>query len=481
MHTFIKVHGDYYLASSVQKYINIYNKEFFNKPVKKSHQALFNKGCMYIDKTTKKPVPKSFHDVFTIKSNTNIEAILLLFYTESDLRKRKPLKIPRITRHSLRTVYGGGDGAVNLNYIDTDWRRNVYKYKDNNDQNQYIIKIAKNHDYSCAYEDEAMIYKSLGVRNDIVKYFNKGLGNQISINNNNDGDIVVAIPPQDIPYAECSYIVLEYAKDYHDFYDFITDTCYRVTPMRDGIRSCLVVFNEIMNTIHKYNQSHGFFHGDLHGRNVKVKKEYESVKVKLFDFDFSGIVKLSDNSVSNYISSNMMIYNLKLNDKPLFKESISNTGGPQKNGCRKIEINGGIQNTDLSAFMYVFDYFRLLFSTILHFVQIYVEDSANNSKHIKLKELIDILKNNNSVISMNNDLYTHIVTWYEKNTTVRWKECFKRDYFCNMIYNPASNVGQNPHQPPSATKSQPEKTLSYQLNHLKEILSSGDISSFSSS
>ena len=477
MHTFIKVHGDYYLASSVQKYINIYNKEFFNKPVKKSHQALFDKGCMYIDKTTKKPVPKSFHDVFTIKSNTNIEAILLLFYTESDLRKRKPLKIPKITRHSLRTVYGGGDGAVNPNYIDTDWRRNVYVF--NNDQNQYIIKIAKNHDYSCAYEDEAMIYERLGEQNNIVKYFSQGVGNQISINNN--GIIDVEIPQQDIPCAECRYIVLEYAGDYHDFYDFITETCGN-EQIGAGIQSCLVVFNKIMETIYSYNKSHGFFHGDLHGRNVKVKvkvnvnvQDVQDVQVKLFDFDFSGIVKSSN----NYISSNMMIYNLKLNDTPLFKDS-----SPQNNACRKIEINDEKIVTELSAFMYVFDYFRLLFSTILHFVQIYVEEDSkfpDREKHIKLKELINILKNNNSVDSRDKELYTHIVTWYEKNTTVRWKECFKRDYFCNMIYNPASNIGQNPQQPISATNTQPQATISQQLKHLKEILSSGDISSFSSS
>jgi hypothetical protein len=86
-------------------------------------------------------------------------------------------------------------------------------------------------------------------------------------------------------------------------------------------------------------------------------------------------------------------------------------------------------------FMYVFDYYRLLFSTLLE-----LQIEPKNAKSISTQDIVDKVN------------FDNIIHWYSEQTDIVWKDCFRKSAFCNNILNQIPN-GQTttPHTPEQQT------------------------------
>lgn len=465
MYKLIQTVGDYYVLSSIQNHINIYNNQskLLKKKTNKRHQEIYDRGCLYMDKTMKYPIIKSYNAVFKIGNNVNVKDILNLFYTDKELRKKSVLPRPKIIKNYKTYVQSGGNNFKHL--VASDPRRYVLINK----ANSYVIKIARHKDYTCAYEDEAKIYDELGKKDDVVKMYGSGkiTNNTINITFDNENIVINENDFQQLnlqkdEIANAQYIILENTNDYKDFYDYINDLN---NDKKNTIIQVLKVFHKIMETIKKYNNDLGFFHGDLHGHNVKVKGP-DNIKVKLFDFDFSGII-----NEKSIISRNITIYNLKNNTQPIFSCANDDT----INICEcETQFNNKSGITDIKTFMYKFDYFRLLLSTIIHL--------EHKFEKTKGESVINIIKENSPKDKPEDEqIFNKIIIWYETNVIPKWSFCFKNGYFC-------TNIWQTPHDRVELNKIQnnvktemTQKDLENHLDRLRLNRSSGDLSSIFSS
>jgi len=462
MYKLIQKVGDYHVLTSIQNHINLYNNQskLIKNKTNKKHQEIYDRGCLYMDKTMKYPTIKSYSTVFKISDNVNVKDILNLFYTDKELRKRSVLQRPKIIKNYKTYVQSGGNSFRHL--VASDPRRYVLT----NTANSYVIKIARHKDYTCAYEDEAKIYTELQKKNtdDVVKMYGSGKIIDNTINNEkiiiNEQDFEqLQLKSDEIKNAQ--YIILENTTDYKDFYDYINDLNSDKNK-NNTIIQVLKVFHKIMETIKKYNND-GFFHGDLHGHNVKVKVNDSEINVKLFDFDFSGII----NENNSIISRNITIYNLKKDQNLIFS-----CNKPSQNICEcKTQFNKPSGIDDIKKFMYQFDYFRLLLSTIIHLENIF--ENSNNGQSV-----VNIIKQNVPQQEEDKEIFDKIIKWYETNVIPKWSFCFKNAYFCTNIWETSPNHVelkkiQNESQGPQMTS----KDLVDHLNRLRLNPSSGDLSS----
>jgi hypothetical protein len=442
--------GDFYLLSSVQTHLLSKKPEVSKRYPKIStqiaskYQEIFDRGCMYMDENMSQPVNKHFYEVLKCK---NIKDVVDVFFTKEEIRNKPNLRLPKLlkTLKSYKGQRGGNNGTVK--YLSSDERRNVltYEYKDENDpvneKRSFVIKIAKDDHYSCAYKDESKIYeilckwngiKCIKTHNDVIRYYGSG---EVQKNEQN-GSIYISINQKDIILNNMKdeligkhYLVLENT-DTQEFMDFSE---YLKNNNNDN---CVIVFNKIMQTIKKKKDDYGFFHGDLHADNVKVKAieqnnddsysfnnvnnvnnaiQEEHIKIKLFDFDFSGFLP-TDGGLGK-ISRNILIYKLTHDNNKLFTD---NTQMNDKCG-NNVTINTQKQKGDINKFMFAFDYFRLLFSMILVF----------ESKTEKIN-----LDNYRVYIDEDDvDIYNIIINWYNIQVEQpQWKLCFRDNYFFESIF-----------------------------------------------
>jgi hypothetical protein len=467
--------GDYYTLSSIQNQINIYNKQSksLKKKTNKKHQEIYDRGCLYMDKTMKYPTVKPYNTVFKICDHVNVKDILNLFYTNKDLRNRSVvLRRPKIIDTYKTYVQSGGTNFKHV--VKSDPRRYVLT----NNEESYVIKIARHEDYSCAYEDEAKIYDALGNdKRDVVRKYGSGKVNDVlklSINNNETVIHKDELKLNNI-IENAQYIILENTIDYVDFYDYIDDFYDDRSDINSDktntIEHVLKVFHKIMETIKYYNTNCGFFHGDLQGHNVKVKVNGQEIKVKLFDFDFSGIIK---NDTNNIISRNISLYNLKKEKKSIF--SCKNQQSESLCDC-KIEFNMESGINDVKRFMYEFDYFRLLLSTIIHLENMFENTNVKES-------VADMVKRNAPRNEGDKPIFNKIIKWYETNVIPEWRFCFKKDYFCTNIWEtPPDSVELNKIQnvKQKMTQSEVKACLSRLRKERLKNPSSSDLSSTFSS
>ena len=460
MYKLIQTVGDYYVLESIQNHINLYNNQskLIKTKTNKRHQEIYDRGCIYIDKTMKYPIIKSYNAVFKISNNVNVKDILNLFYTDKELRKKSVLPRPKIIKNYNTYLQSGGNSFSHL--VASDPRRYVLT----NTDNSYVIKIARHKDYTCAYEDEAKIYNELGNnKDDVVQMYGSGKITNNTINNEkiviNENDFQ-RLKLQEDEIVNSQYIILENTKDYTDFYDYINDLNY---DKKNTIIQVLKVFYKIMETIKKYNNDYGFFHGDLHGHNVKVKVESpDNIKVKLFDFDFAGII----NEKKSIISRNITIYNLKKDTQPIF--SCANNETINICECKtQFNKNSGIE--DIKTFMYQFDYFRLLLSTIIHLEHKFEKTEGES--------VINIIKQNVPQQEQYKQIFNKIINWYETNVIPKWSFCFKNAYFCTNIWETSPDRVEFKKIPKNVKKEMTSKELVDHLNLLRLNPSSGDLSS----
>lgn len=467
MYKVIQTVGDYYVLSSIQNHINIYNNQskLLKKKTNKRHQEIYDRGCLYMDKTLKYPTIKSYNAVFKINTNVDVKNILNFFYTDKELRKKSVLPRPKIIKNYKTYQQSGGNSFRHL--VESDPRRYVLT----NTDNSYVIKIARHKDYTCAYEDEAKIYDELGNNDDIVKKYGSGkIESNLELTINNEKTIIKKEELQLTNIIEnAQYIILENTIKYGyvDFYDYINNLN---NDKNETIEKVFKVFHEIMKTLKKYNKNSGFFHGDLHGHNVKVLVNSDQIKVKLFDFDFSGIIKNQNDSI---ISRNITIYNLKKDQNLIFS-----CNDLSQNICEcktTFNIDSVVLNADIKNFMYQFDYFRLLLSTIIHLENIFENEEGES--------VINIIKKN---VPENEDkqIFNKIIKWYETNVIPKWSFCFKNAYFCTNIWQTPPNhveLKKMQKQNVNATQEMTQEDLAKHLDRLRLKRSSGDLSSIFSS
>jgi hypothetical protein len=474
---------DFFMLNSLQAHvINLNNQINKKRQVSKRYHDIFDKGCLFLDGSTTHPVIKPFQEVLKIHPSTNIADIIHLFFTKKQIRKKGDLPFPKIIKNA-KSYQRGGEGLSPLNISNS--RRNIYEYELSSPESSYIVKLAKHKIYSCAYKDEADIYiKMCNVNNrcdssngDVVKYISSGVvsNNTIKIN---ETDITLDGYKQDNPEIQnMQYLVLENT-DKLGFVDFKK----YIDKNRSTQTNIFKVFNEIMRVIKKYNNEFGFFHGDLHTSNVKVKVENGNgnslnIKVKLFDFDFAGILNPSPSPPQSpapnnaVISSNIMAY--KLTDskgQEMFQRSSRNSGStnPTNQSCEKVVMNNKYEYT--KNFMYVFDYYRLLFSTLLE-----LKIEPNDAKSIPSQDIADKVN------------FFNIIDWYSEQKDIVWKDCFRKSAFCKNIYEQAHVNSQTPQYIPRTPQQQTCKkceNISPKIEELRkkflERCQQGNISSCSS-
>lgn len=454
-YTFIRKIGDFLMLNSLQAHVNnLNNRNDKKRKVSKRYQDIFDRGCLFSDGSTTHPVIKPFQEVLKIHPSTNIADIIHLFFTKKQIRKKGDLPYPKIIKNAKSYQRGGEGGLSPLNISNS--RRNIYDYKLSNSESSYIVKLAKHKIYSCAYKDEADIYKTMCNANnrcassdgDVVKYIDSGI---VSSNENNYtikiNDEIISLPEISNPeIQDMQYLVLENTDKlgFVDFKEYIEAN-------ENNRTNIFKVFNEIMCVIKKYNNEFGFFHGDLHTSNVKVKvdKGNGNIKVKLFDFDFAGILNplKSQEPIPEkaIISSNIMAY--KLTDSKgenIFQKSSNISGStsanPESQSCEKVVMNKEYEYEYTKHFMYVFDYYRLLFSTLLE-LHIDPKNPKNAESLSAIKSLLQDEDNFN---------YT-IIDWYSKQEDIVWKDCFRKSAFCKNIYQAQVN-SQTPQQQQTCKK-----------------------------
>jgi hypothetical protein len=443
-YSFIRKIGDFLMLNSLQAHVNNLNNQNDKKrKVSKRYQDIFDRGCLFLDGSTTHPVIKPFKEVLKIHPSTNIADIIHLFFTKKQIRQKGDLPYPKIIKNAKSYQRGGEGGLSPLNISNS--RRNIYNYKLSNSELSYIVKLAKHKIYSCAYEDEAEIYKKMcNVNNrcdssdgDVVKYIDSGvvINNKIKINGT---DITLDGYKEDDPEIQnMQYLVLENT-DELDFVDFKT----YIDKNRSTQTNIFKVFNKIMLVIKKYNNEFGFFHGDLHTSNVKVKVKVDkrngnslNIKVKLFDFDFAGILNplksQSPTSENAIISSNIMAYKLTDSNK---KEIFQRSTKTESQSCEKVVMNKEYEYEYIKNFMYVFDYYRLLFSTLLE-----LQIEPKNAKSISTQDIApsDIV---------DKVYFENIINWYSQQKDIVWKDCFRKSAFCINIYEQAQVNNQTPQQ-----------------------------------
>jgi hypothetical protein len=82
---------------------------------------------------------------------------------------------------------------------------------------------------------------------------------------------------------------------------------------------------------------------------------------------------------------------------------------------------------DVKRFMYEFDYFRLLLSTIIHLENMFENTNVKES-------VADMVKRNAPRNEGDKPIFNKIIKWYETNVIPEWRFCFKKDYFCTNIW-----------------------------------------------
>jgi hypothetical protein len=164
-----------------------------------------------------------------------------------------------------------------------------------------------------------------------------------------NANILITLPNANI-YRDMSFLVLENCYNHQTLSNYV-----RREEDNNDTRS-YEAFKKTMKAVQELNTKVGFFHGDLHTDNVLIRENGEDIK--LFDFDFSAL--LGDNKI---ISNNLLLYNLTW--KPCtYVVNEECTLFIEENNVVKVQPKIDKTDFNINEFMFIFDYFRLLFSIL---------------------------------------------------------------------------------------------------------------------
>lgn len=465
---------------SIQKFLSgIGQKDIlFNENDKQRINTLYEKG--YFSRTFNKSNKQiklkqnSFLELFEkqIKNGNIMDKliVLYLFYPMNAIVGGTETLPEPIVVHSHNHKSGGGSGYTP--FRDDDPRRDVFSvivpsYEGVPEYNhgRFVMKISKMESYAQAYEDESNIYKYLLATadnqhtNHLVQLFASGYMKDLGKN-----QIMSKLSANFSKYDQNAYFLLmENTYDYMDFEKYIekqlesTEGTWSTQSMNVSLNNIFKAINAIKVTLNTFNDKYNFFHGDFHSGNVKVKTNNggnEITYVKLFDFDFSVILKNPP-----IISKNISVYGLQFDQKIMF-ERITDGNTTTLN----------LHPTDVKQFCYLFDYFRLWLSTIITILRYDKE---------KTQYILDTKYTNQSPESA----FLHYMNTSPHTTqhgSFKWHEHFRGSLFYNNIYcNIVTDCkSKSTSSNPSQSAPLPVQNLAERLNNL-EITSEDESSDFS--
>lgn len=330
-------------------------------------------------------------------------SILRLFYNLRDLTKTEfsPILVQHIGLTGYR--FGGGPRTTESpTIVSDDYRRTILSVAvtelkpDGFFDEHFILKISSHEDRIQGYRDEALIYDKLGLNPNVVRYYGSGNYRYVDGASLNILDKITFSKEQwssvfkdtQVLENEGFYILLENTLGYYDYEDYVKiklEKCFSSS------------FVKIFNTLKEIKSKSAFFHGDLHNNNVKINK---SLHVKLFDFDYSGIL-----GIKGHISKNFQNYKLKYNGLLL-------------------NLNNMVKTDDLQNFLFWFDVFRLWLSTSKSLQKVL---KINSSGDPKLYHMISVY-----------------YQWFQKMYDKQWHDYFMGDYFFVNIYSKSRSRSHAP-------------------------------------
>lgn len=369
---------------------------------------LWNKG--YVMKTVVSPDVTKYEKnkpFLNREVNDSIKFMILrLFYDFKNPEGALPPIFVTYSSHS-----GGNPTYVqSVTPFSDDYRRTVFGITameltpsgDIQDK-YYVLKLSKAESYTRAYVEEGKVYDALVSRSEVVKCYGHGSftfpssDSSVYTFGNTDGAVQLSIDktyfPEGYDTSESDpkyYLLLENTVGYYDYEDYLKLIA------EDKVSES---FDRIFNTLLTVSNKTGFYHGDFHNNNVKINDK----NVKLFDFDYAGVLNKTDLSQS-IISSNILHYSLQMQSTdgivPLFIEDRKNV---------VVNTKGGITNTILKNYLFLFDVFRMWLSACL---------TLNKSFHFSFKDLSNVCNNWINSDAFDND----------------WHSYFMKQYFFNHIY-----------------------------------------------
>jgi hypothetical protein len=358
-----------YLKNSIQQTIDIIQKKDDIKQVKtleKKINEIYNNGCLYKKDYEGKPEIRTFLEIFKIPKHVNPIDIVTLFFPLSFIKNTTTTKISRPTILEQKPKTGGG-----VQMLSKDNRRLIYALNieelDGNEafnDGRFVMKIALSKHYSQAYDVEGQVYNGMKNCKNVVKMYRAGKfdnENDFFDNNSNkinmkkllntallDDNKHITLPNANI-YRDMSFLVLEHCFDHKTLCEYVRGE----TEDDNGTRS-YKAFKKTMIAVQELNTKVGFFHGDLHTDNVLIRENGEDIK--LFDFDFSALLG------KQIISNNLLLYNLTW--KPCAHVNEDCTLFIEENNVVKVQPKIDKTDFNINEFMFIFDYFRLLFSIL---------------------------------------------------------------------------------------------------------------------
>jgi serine/threonine protein kinase len=362
-----------YLKNSIQQTIDLIQKKDDIKQVKTLENKIneiYNNGCLYKEHYEGKPEIRTFQEIFTIQKHVKPIDIVTIFFPLCFIENTNTDQISRPV--ILEQIHQRGGGVQMLS---EDNRRHIYAlnirelgYIKDFNYGRFVIKIALNKDYSRAYDVEGQVYNGMKNCKNVVKMyradkFNNENENIFWIQNtqgliinmkkllmieSNIHDIFITLPNANI-YTNMSFLVLENCYNHQTLSNYV-----RGEEDNNDTRS-YEAFKKTMKAVQELNTKVGFFHGDLHTDNVLIRENGEDIK--LFDFDFSALLG------KQIISNNLLFYNLTW--KPCaYVVNEDCTLFIEENNVVKVQPKIDKTEFNINNFMFIFDYFRLLFSIL---------------------------------------------------------------------------------------------------------------------
>jgi serine/threonine protein kinase len=364
-----------YLKNSIQQTIDIIQKKDDIKQVNiKKINEIYNNGCLYKEHYEGKPEIRTFLEIFKIPKHVKPIDIVTIFFPLCFIENTKTEQISRpvILEQKPKNLKTGGG----VQMLSEDNRRHIYAlnirelgYIKDFNYGRFVIKIALNKHYSRAYDVEGQVYNGMKNCKNVVKMYRAGkfdnenknifwiqntqglminMKKLLMIKSNID-DIFITLPNANI-YTNMSFLVLENCYNHQTLSNYVR----REREDNNDTRS-YEAFKKTMKAVQELNTKVGFFHGDLHTDNVLIRENGEDIK--LFDFDFSALLG------KQIISNNLLLYNLTW--KPCaYVVNEDCTLFIEENHVVKVQPKIDKTEFNINNFMFIFDYFRLLFSIL---------------------------------------------------------------------------------------------------------------------
>lgn len=290
----------------------------------------------------------------------------------------------------------------------------IHSFYNNVDLNygMYILKHSSNDDNTLGYIHESFVYKCFEkqsegnienktfVKSNVVSRYGSGYtmkDNELPLIDKlqSIGNMKIANMPR-----KSVYLLLANTFNYCDFENYIeqlfSDHHLKKTYFLNRIQK---TYNNISKVIEYANLNFGYFHGDLHCGNVKVKSDNE---ILLFDFDFSGHI----NNPLCY--SNSAQFNFEYYDLRNFHYEDKFTG---------LNYSTLLNNTKFSnekkMIMYVFDMFRLYIAVFMNITNLYEYKQTKVYLHEFRKN--SLFKTFNEHIKSSFQITSNTIVWDEIN------------------------------------------------------------------